>query len=169
MGHDAHGVSDSHDSQDSPATERPFSLSPVSVTRVSPQGCRTDRAWGSPRTLEQPGNCETTIGTLVSGETRVTVKGLRRLMSQTAKKVIINSYITFRFFLDLFRDQFLLGAHDKSRFRTILQDTTDGSLSGTKVRLRRGAGRSLADEGHVTPKRLGDTAVERHSSRNRQL
>ena len=40
---------------------------------------------------------------------------------------------------------------------------------GTKVRLRRGAGRSLADEGHVTPKRLGDTAVERHSSRNRQL
>ena len=46
---------------------------------------------------------------------------------------------------------------------------SDGSLSGTKVRLRSGAGRSLADEGHVTPKRLGDTAVERHSSRNRQL
>ena len=37
---------------------------------------------------------------------------------------------------------------------TISQDTTDGSLSGTKVRLRSGAGRSLADEGHVTPKGL---------------
>ena len=39
---------------------------------------------------------------------------------------------------------------------------------GTKVRMRSGAGRSLANEGHVSSKGLGDTAVERHSSRNRQ-
>ena len=37
----------------------------------------------------------------------------------------------------------------------------------TKVSLRSGAGRSLADGGHVTQKRLGDTAEERDSSRNR--
>ena len=45
---------------------------------------------------------------------------------------------------------------------------SDGSLSGTKVRMRSGAGRSLANVGHVSPKRLRDTAAERQSSRNRQ-
>ena len=46
---------------------------------------------------------------------------------------------------------------------------TNGSFPETKVSLRSGAGRSLADRGHVTQKRLRDTAVERDSSRNRHV
>ena len=75
----------------------------------------------------------------------------------------LGSFLTVFFMVFFFE---LMINQDLEQF---LKTRLDGSLSGTKVRMRSGAGRSLADEGHVTPKRLGDSAVERHSSRNRQL
>ena len=74
----------------------------------------------------------------------------------------LGSFLTVFFMVFFFE---LMINQDLEQF---LKTRLDGSLSGTKVRMRSGAGRSLADEGHVTTKRLGDTAVERHSSRNRQ-